>query len=314
MLMKWMLAFGLQGTALITIAPVALATAETVQPSPSAISKQTLRQTPEGASALSFLDSGFRSMYDLDFAGAQQQFMEYERENPGDPMGPVAEAAGLLFSEFNRLGVLESQMFIKDPSFGARSKLVPDPVVLSNFDLAIRRGQALANNRLVSNRSDRDALLASTFAAGLEAECLALVQKQTLAAFDYTRQATNYAKRLLTVCPNCYDAYVATGVGKYLIGSHTVPVRWILRATGFAGDKREGISELQVAAQHGHYLAPFAEILLTIAYLRDKEPEHARSVLAELSAEFPKNTLFPGELVCLDGSAELSGDGDEFYF
>src|ERR1700722_16826680 len=145
MLMKWMLAFGLQGTALITIAPVALATAET-----SAISKQTLRQTPEGASALSFLDSGFRSMYDLDFAGAQQQFMEYERENPGDPMGPVAEAAGLLFSEFNRLGVLESQMFIKDPRFGARSKLVLDPVALSNFDLAIR--QALANNRLVSNR------------------------------------------------------------------------------------------------------------------------------------------------------------------
>ena len=52
-------------------------------------------------------------------------------------MGPVSEAAGLLFSEFNRLGVLQSQMFVKDPSFAARRKLGPDPAILHKFDIAI---------------------------------------------------------------------------------------------------------------------------------------------------------------------------------
>jgi hypothetical protein len=304
MLVKWMLAFGLQGTALITIAPVARATQIGPQPT-TTIVKPILRQSLEDASAeLSLIDSGFQSMYDLDFSSAQQQFKEYERENPHDPMGPAAEAAGLLFSEFNRLGVLQSQMFIKDPSFASRSNLVVDPAVLCKFDAAIQRSQALAERRLAGDGNDRDALLALAFAAGLQAECLALMQNRGLVALQYARQATSYAQRLLAVCSECFGAYLATDGGGYWIGSRTVPVRWILRARALAGNKGEGIKELQIVAQHSHYLAPFAEILLTIAYLRDKEPQQARLLLAELRAEIPENTPFAGQLERLGGAAE----------
>src|SRR5208282_2559064 len=55
------------------------------------------------------LDGGFRRLYDLDFTGAQKEFESWEKLNPENPMGPVSEAAGILFSEFNRLGVLEAQ-------------------------------------------------------------------------------------------------------------------------------------------------------------------------------------------------------------
>jgi hypothetical protein len=244
----------------------------------------------------SLLDSGFNSMYDLDFADAQQRFIAYQEENPEDPMGPAAEAAGLLFSEFDRLGVLKAQMFVKDASFEARSKFAPDPRILEKFEAAIQRSQAMAQKRLVIDGTDRDALLASTLTAGLKADYLALVQKRNMAALRYTRQATGYAQRLLTLCPDCYDAYVATGISEYLIGSRPAPVRWILRARGFAGDKRGGIKKLQLAAQHGRYLAPFARILLTIAYLRDKQPQQARVLLTELKAEFPQNMLFAWEL------------------
>lgn len=304
MLVKWMLAFGLQGTALITIAPVARATRMAPQP-PTTIVKPILRQPLGDVSAeLSLLDSGFRSMYDLDFSSAQQQFLDYEHENPTDPMGPVAEAARLLFSEFSRLGVLRSQMFIKDPSFASRSNLVADPAVLRMFDLAIQRSQASAEKRLAGDGNDRDALLALAFAAGLRAENLALIQNQSLVALQYARVATSYAQRLLAVCPECFGAYLATAGGGYWIGSRTVPVRWILRARALAGNKGEGIKEMQIVAQHSHYLAPFAEILLTIAYLRDKEPQQARRLLAELRAEIPENTPFAGQLERLGGAAE----------
>jgi hypothetical protein len=249
------------------------------------------------------LDSGFRSMYNLDFHSAQQRFNEYQQENPDDPMGPVAEAAGLLFSEFDRLGVLEAQTFVKDASFEARGKLGPDPAVREEFEAAIGRGKALAQKRLSANGDDRDALFASALAAGLEADYLALVERRTAAALGYTRQADDYALRLLTVCPDCYDAYVATGISKYLIGIRAAPIRWILRARGVAGDKREGINELQLAAQHGHYLRPFARILLAIAYLRDNNPQQAKVILADLRTEFPGNTLFARELERLGDTA-----------
>lgn len=245
-------------------------------------------------------------MYNLDFHSAQQRFAAYQEENPNDPMGPVAEAAGLLFSEFDRLGVLEAQTFMKDESFEARRKVVPDPTVREKFESAIQRGQALAQERLAVDGNDGDALFASALAAGLKADYLELVQKRAPAALGYTRQANNYAQRLLTVCHDCYDAYVATGISKYVIGSREAPVRWLLRARGFSGDKREGIHELQLAAQHGHYLAPFARILLAIADLRDKKPQQARVMLAGLRTEFPGNTLFARELERLGSTAAPS--------
>ena len=50
------------------------------------------------------LDHGFRRLYDLDFGGGQREFESWEKLNPENPMGPASEAAGILFSEFNRLG------------------------------------------------------------------------------------------------------------------------------------------------------------------------------------------------------------------
>jgi hypothetical protein len=137
------------------------------------------------------------------------------------------------------------------------------------------------------------------------------MQNRGLAALQYVRLAISYAQRLLTVCPDCYGAYLATDEGGYWIGSRTVPVRWILRASGFAGDRPARIRELQIVAQHGHYLAPFAEILLTIAYLRDKEPQQTRWLLADLRAEFPEKTLFASELERLGGAAEVDAGSIE---
>jgi predicted Zn-dependent protease len=51
-----------------------------------------------------------------------------------------------------------------------------------------------------------------------------------------------------------------------------------------------------MAAERGHYLRPFAKILLAMAALREKQPEVARTQLKELVAEFPENQLFSNEL------------------
>jgi hypothetical protein len=104
------------------------------------------------------------------------------------------------------------------------------------------------------------------------------------------------------VCHDCYDALLATGFSKYIIGSMSAPVRWFLRMGGLPADKQGGIADLQTTAEYGHYLAPFARILLSIAYVREKNKPRAIALLSGLEQEFPGNTLFPQEIAHLSSS------------
>jgi hypothetical protein len=248
------------------------------------------------------LDRGFMGLYNLDFAGAQKDFSSWQRLHPDDPVGPVSEAAGYLFSEFSRLGVLETQFFENDNAFNARTKLSPDPAVHQEFQAALDRAESLAHARLSKDAKDRDALFTMTLSSGLQADYAALIEKRNLASLHYTKEASVWAQQLLAICNNCEDALVATGFSKYIIGSMTAPVRWLLRMGGLPGDKQAGIADLQLTAAHGHYLAPFARILLAIAYVRDKDKSRALRELISLRADFPGNTLFPREITRLQSA------------
>jgi len=245
------------------------------------------------------LDRGFSGLYNLDFTGAQSDFAAWQRLHPDDPMGPVSEAAGFLFSEFNRLGVLEAQFYENDNAFDARPKVTPDPAIRARFQSAIGRAESLAHAKLAKDADDRDALFAMTLSAGLQADYAALIEKKNIASLHFTKQATTSAERLLGICHDCYDALLATGFSKYIIGSMSAPVRWVLRLGGLPADKQGGMADLQMTAEHGHYLAPFARILLAIAYVREKNKPRALELLADLQRDFPGNTLFPREMARL---------------
>jgi hypothetical protein len=257
---------------------------------------------PADSAAGTELDRGFVGLYNLDFAGAQKDFSSWETLHPDDPVGPVSQAAGFLFSEFNRLGVLEGQFFENDDSFAARSKLSPDPEVRGHFQAAVDQAQVLGHARLTKDAKDRDALFAMTLASGLQADYAALIDKKNLASLHYTKEASAWAQQLLAICNDCSDVLVATGFSKYIIGSMSAPMRWVLRMRGLPGDKQGGISDLQITAQHGHYLAPFARVLLAIAYVRDKDNLRALELLTALRKDFPGNTLFPREIARLEPS------------
>jgi len=246
------------------------------------------------------LDHGFQLLYNLDFNQAHSVFTAYERSHPDDPMGPTADAAGALFSEFHRLGVLESQFFELDKRFENRAKLTPDPAIRTQFDAAIDRAQRIAQARLAKNAKDEDALFSLTLVNGLQADYAALIDKRNIASLRFTKQAAAWADQTLAVDPTCYDAHIAGGISKYLVGTMSAPIRWLVRLGGVSGDKQAGIKELQLVAAHGHYLAPFADILLAIAYVREHDRPHARELLASLRDQFPANPLFAKEIARLD--------------
>ena len=246
------------------------------------------------------LEQGFHLLYNLDFDHAHQVFLSWKRQHPEDPLGPACDAAGALFSEFNRLGVLEGQFYTDDHSFDSRKKLEPDPVLHDRFNAAIADAQARAHILLAKDPKDQNALFALTLASGLQADYAALIEKRNLASLHFTKEANLWAEQLLVLDPHCDDARVATGFSKYIVGTMSAPVRWLARLGGVSGDKAAGISELQLTAKNGRYLAPFARILLAIAYVRDKDKTRARELLSGLRDEFPGNPLFGREIARLD--------------
>ena len=248
------------------------------------------------------LDHGFQLLYNLDFDRAHGIFTQWEQNHPDDPMGATCDAAGLLFSEFHRLGVLEGQFLVDDKKFENRPKLNPDPNVRARFDAEIGKAQLAARARLGKNPKDRDALFAMTLTNGLQADYAALIEKRNVASLHYTKESTIWAEQTLAADPDCYDAHIAGGISKYLIGSMAAPVRWLVRLGGLSGDKQAGIKELKLVADRGHYLAPFANILLAVAYVREHDNQHARELLASLRDRFPANPLFAQEIARLDSN------------
>ena len=73
----------------------------------------------------------------------------------------------------------------------------------------------------------------------------------------------------------------------------------MLRLTGAQTSKERGIENLNIAAVKGRYLAPYACVLLTIAYLRDDDRNAAKRLLVNLVHDFPKNHRYQMELAHL---------------
>ena len=221
------------------------------------------------------IQQGFASMYNLDFAAAHRDFDAWQKLHPEDPMGPACHAAAHLFTEFARLGVLESQLFTDDKRFDNRQKLSPDPQVKNMINAELDQADSLAAKALVKDPNNANAEFAKILSLGLRSDYAALVEKRNLAAIGYTKQGTALAEQLLKQNPNAYDAYLAVGVENYLSGIEPAPIRWLMAARGVETDKTRGIHDLELTAAHGDLLAPFARLLLAVAALRDKEPAKA---------------------------------------
>src|ERR1035438_7733584 len=79
------------------------------------------------------IESGYRQMYDLQFGLAHDSFQQFVRNHPQDPLGPASDAAAYLFTEFDRLHILQSEFFIHEQHFMTDHKLAPDPVAKRKF-------------------------------------------------------------------------------------------------------------------------------------------------------------------------------------
>lgn len=244
---------------------------------------------PAGAAAQASLEDGYRAMYNLQFDEAHRIFDGWQQAHPDDAFAAVSDAAAYLFTEFNRLHILEMEFFLDDRDW---VKAEGDPELKAKFDKALAKGERLADVALARSPMDKEALFAKAMAQGLRSDYLGLVEGRYMASLKAMKAGRIHAEKLLEIDPLYGDAYLAIGIENYILSQKPMPVRWLLRAYGSETDAARGIENVRLCIEHGLYMKPFARLMLAVAAMRDKNFDHARELLHALAKEFPRNPLF----------------------
>ena len=245
-----------------------------------------------GGGQPTLLDAGYRQMYNLQFEQAHRTFAEWQAQHPDDPLGHVSDAAAYLFTEFDRLHVLQSEFFTHDDHFMTDRRLSADPALKRKFEAAL----AAAAGRADRQPRDADAQFASVLCHGLRSDYLALIEKRYAGSFNEMKSARTIAEQLLREHPDYYDAWLAVGVENYMLSVKPLVLRWFLRLRGAQTDRSLGMEKLRLTAEKGRYLAPMARLMLAVGALRENDTRRARELLSALAREFPQNALYAEEL------------------
>ena len=142
-------------------------------------------------------------------------------------------------------------------------------------------------------------MFASVLRMGLRSDYLSLIEERNFQALSEMKTSRIMAEKLLSLDSSYYDAYLAVGVENYMLSLKPLAARWLLRLSGAQTDHDRGVEKVRLVAQNGHYLQPFARLLLAVQNLRDKNRPVARDILAGLAREFPNNKLYALELAKL---------------
>jgi len=245
------------------------------------------------------LNDGYHALYNLDFAAAHGHFQQWMTAHPEDPLGPASDAAAFIFTEFDRLGVLDIELFSDDDRFESRKRPDIDPALKQGFNDRSDQAERLADAALQRNPQDANAYYVKAVTSGMRADWASLIDRHEYGAFKYSELASKYAKQALALNPTLYDANLAVGIENYMLSLKAAPIRWFLGMAGAGTNKAEGVRLLKLTAEQGHYLAPFARLMLAVGELRDGRTKEGKAILIGLSQEFPQNTLYQRQIARL---------------
>ena len=245
---------------------------------------------------VSLLDEAFAYLYNFNFPAAHQAVDRYIADHPRDSLAYSVRASGYLFYELDRLGILESEFLTDDNKILDKKAKKPDAGARAKFLKAVEDARSCADTALAADPNDKMALLSMSITESLITDYMALVEKHQILSLGNAKKSNNYAQRLLSLDPKFYDAYLAAGFSEYMVGSLPFFIRWFIDFDNVTGDKKSGLQRLQLVATEGHFLKPFAKILLAIAAVREKRPRDAERWMQELAESYPHNPLFRKEL------------------
>ena len=242
------------------------------------------------------IDRAFNRIYNLDFVGAYAILDTELREHPDSPLVFSVRGAACLFNEFDRMHILETDFFADDDKVTDRKRVKPDPGVRAQLFRMTEEARKRAQTRLGVKSDDREALFAMLMAAAVETDYAGIVEKRYFRTYSLSKESQGYARKLLAMNPPFPDAYMTLGTVEYVVSSLNFFFRLFIHFDQIEGSKQKAVENLRKVIAGGRYYPPYAKILLSVIYLREKQPDQALVLLQEVERDFPENTLIRNEV------------------
>ncbi len=238
------------------------------------------------------VETAFAHFYNLDYDGAIQRFQKIEAEHPNDPIAVDYVLDATIFRNLYALDLLDTTLYAHDGFLSNKHPVAEDKAISSDVNMLSEKAIGLANDRLVDNSKDADALFARAWAKSLKATYIALVQHSYVAALRLALQARGDDDKVLGLDPNYVDAELVVGIHQYVVGSLPRAFKLFAGVAGIHGDKQKGIAMLRDAGQRGVITSVEARTALALFLRREGKYDQAAAVAQSLKDQYPHDFLF----------------------
>lgn len=200
-----------------------------------------------------------------------------------------------LFEELSRHELLTSDFFSNEKQFLRGIDGQADPERVSRFREALAQARRLAWERQKTHPNGSEALSALTLAAGMGSNAESILQKRHVATPKRTKEANEYAKRLLARNPGPQT------LTRHSAWQTTSSDRWVPFTASQSGlmefteTRNSGWSSSPIPQRVAFTSKPFAKIMLAVAARRKNQNGLAQKLLRELTEQYPGNLLFASE-------------------
>ena len=209
--------------------------------------------------------AGQQLIYAGRFEEAQAHFAAMKASRPADPVGPVLEAATLIW-----WGEATGEETRSSESIG----------ILLDTGVARARAAGPAGQLWLAT------------ALGYQARQAELLGSAWRAA-RYAKEMRDVLEEALARDTSCADCLLGLGVYDYALARSSALARMMARLTGFGGgDVERGLARMRRSAERGTYTRHEARWVLAHALLRESRRAEAAELFAALAREFPGNPAF----------------------
>jgi tetratricopeptide (TPR) repeat protein len=250
----------------------------------------------QGVQPPTALDRAFNRIYNFDFPGAYAILDAEQRAHPDNPLVYSVRSAAYLFFEFDRMKILEMDFFADDDKVTDKKRVKPDPVARAELFKMTDEARKRAQAQLATNPQNREAMFAMLMSTAVETNYVGIVEKRYFRTYSLSKEAQQYARKLIAMNPPVCDAYMTLGSVEYVVSNLNFFFRLFVRFDQIEGSKQKAIENLNKVISCGRFYPPFAKILLSVIYLRENQQQQALKLLQEMERDYPKNPLFKNEV------------------
>jgi tetratricopeptide (TPR) repeat protein len=235
---------------------------------------------------------GFQHFYILDFDGALTRFESVLAAHPKDPMASGYVLMDLVFRELYNQDLLDTTYYAHNSFLSSKRSVSVPQATRDRIESLTNTAISLADQRIKSNPNDKDAYFARSYARGMHAVFITLVDHSFVTAARQGLASRNDAEQVLKLDPDYVDAKMPIGIQQFAVASLPTFVRVLVGIAGVGGNREKGLALLRDCAAHGTITSVESRTILSLFFRHDGRYAEAIIVQHGLAVDYPNDFLY----------------------